>query len=128
MAIELQTNDESKVLRITNMAPDSFVLHVRFNGFSGTHTYAHYDTSAIDLFMRDLSSMQAANQGRATYTDCEGSELTFELDEQGHLEVRGTMKQHSPIPQTLQFGFMTDQTCLQPFIAEITKARQNFSK
>lgn len=125
MAISLQTNDDDKVMTISDVTLNGFVLFVDHSDFSAKNTFSHHDTNYIKIFIKDLESIQQANHGAAELIDAEGNELCFKLNRLGHLEITGTLVKYIPLKQELNFGFETDQTCLGPFINDLTLAMNN---
>lgn len=124
MEIILQTNTEDCVLKISNVTKDSFKISVLSGEFTGNGSMYHYIPKEIDRFIDEMGVLDAANEGGiAELIDVEDNKLTFSKDKLGQVIVTGRLVPHSFPHQELQFGFITDQTCLAPFAAEMKKAR-----
>lgn len=123
MQLTLKTYRDSQSLIITDVTKDSFVLQVNSGGYAGVVLFHHYNTAVFDDFIANMAALAATNSGAATLVDVEDNQLRFSLDVRGHLEVSGRLIPHTIPYQELQFGFITDQTCLASFIADLKKAR-----
>lgn len=125
MHISLQTHQENQSLSFSEFKRDSYVcaftLNVKSGNFTGMVAMSHYDTIWLDDFVSQLQQMEARAIGGATLEDEQGNSVTFTLDHLGHLEVSGHLRECTNTTQKLDFAFMTDQTCLRPFISELTK-------
>lgn len=123
MEIVLRTYRDDQALHLSKITRDSFVLHVSSSGFSGSSTFYDYDSDTISRFVDKLAGLALSGSGLAELVDIEGNELRFELNKLGHLEVSGKLIPHSIPHQMLEFGFLTDQTCLAPFVADLKKSK-----
>lgn len=122
--IELRTNDDAAVFRMTDI--EKFGdgsgyrcnLFVRSGDFS-CHRPFYFDDSHFPDAIEALRRMSTGAAGEATIRDrWENDFVCFTSNELGHIFVTGELFEHSDLPQSLRFGFRTDQTVIGPLICD----------
>jgi len=125
MKIKLKTNQNDECLEFCNVerfsdgSGFSATLVVRSRGFSAEVPFS-FEINPFDKFIVALEEMNHLLHGKARLKpNYEEPFIELELDNLGHLRVRGEMIEYSHMPQSLKFEFETDQTCLKPFIHDL---------
>lgn len=118
---ELKTNDSEKGIWFSGVEKfnDGSGLHctlvVASNGFLCKRSF--FFDFASDI----LASLEKMVLGKPCKAKLKGQweedYLEFELNEMGHLFVRGKIFEHSAEAQQLQFSFRTDQTVLPSLLS-----------
>ena len=125
MTITLKTQRQDQLLELSDFRDDSYVwgftLRVRSDNFMAIVPMSHYDTSWLKKFVEQLNEMDNTTAGEATLNDEDGQRLRFKLNQLGHLRVSGYLFKSGETKQELNFEFDADQTCLKPFVAELSK-------
>jgi hypothetical protein len=120
MDISLQTNDPKSSLelrRIEYWEGDYFcTLMVRSGDFSAEHRF-DFGGESLARFCTDLATMdeKLIGSARLKHPD-EPDELVIEVNQRGQVQVAGHLIGNRLPRQELRFAFVTDQTCLTPFI------------
>jgi hypothetical protein len=122
MKIKLKTNKDDECLefcdieRFSDNSGYSATLVVHSRGFSAEVPF-NFEINPLEKFIIALEDMNHTLHGKARLKpNYEDLFIELELDNLGHLRVRGEMIEYSHMPQCLKFEFETDQTCLEPFI------------
>ena len=125
--IELQTNDETRVLRLSeiNRSRDGSgyayqcCLLVRSCGFSCERPF-YFDDYHLRQAVAGLQAMGDMTPGEAVlaYRD-EKDCVRLASNERGQVVVSGEIYQFSDLSQSLRFGFRTDQTVLGPLVRDL---------
>jgi glutamate formiminotransferase len=117
---------EDNFLIITNFAyyqediyyNTSFNLEVRSGSFSGVAP-CEYDIKEFRKFVQELLEMYNFQKQIVMLNDiCYGSNVKFEADKTGHIEVSGEIFGEAMV-HSLKFSFVTDQFVLKQFILEL---------
>ncbi len=96
----------------------SFDLEVRSGSFSGVAP-CEYDIKVFRKFVQELSEMYNFKKQIVILNDiCYGSNVKFEADKTGHIEVSGEIFGEA-MEHSLKFSFVTDQFVLKRFISEL---------
>ena len=120
--VKLQTNDENQVLELSEFElfeKDSFKcrLKVWSRGF-GFEKDVFFDN--VHNFIDQVEVMASSLSGEAVLKEeYHDHYLKFQVTKLGHVIVSGTLIDYSHQDQHLEFGFKTDQTCLEPFSKEL---------
>jgi hypothetical protein len=127
VSIILQTGLESDHLefRDSSLMADgqnfSTFLVVRSGGFRLERAF-WFEPFCLERFISDLSSMDESLAGRAVLRpDSEPDHVTLEMLPGGSVRVTGEISDRDDPVNALTFGFLTDQSCLKPFIADLRK-------
>ena len=136
MKAELQDRGNSIVINNFNFYPNELqrgnpynttfnivVISGSFRGFGD----CEYDIREFKRFVLELEEMYNFKRSSVVFKDiCYGSEIIFEMNKTGSIEVKGTIyadgMQHS-----LTFCFNTDQSIFTPFIDGLKKLIRNDS-
>jgi hypothetical protein len=125
--IELRTNDEAAVLRMSNAetfaANGSYRcdLFVRSKGFSCERPF-YFDDAHFPGAIDALRKMNDGRVGEALIAgQWETDYIRFASDELGHVLVAGELTEHGFEPQSLRFAFLTDQTVLSPLTRDFER-------
>jgi hypothetical protein len=126
--IGLQTNDSSiKLLFATRYLVQinyTFDLTAKSSDFSGTSHFC-VRTDEIEAFCNDLMVMHASFSGSAQLSDNDSDGFVrFQLHDSGHLSVSGQVG-GSHEDHYMTFEFLTDQTCIPPFVADFKALLNN---
>ncbi|MBO5065663.1 MAG: hypothetical protein J6D06_06045 [Clostridia bacterium] len=96
----------------------SFDLKIRSGSFSGVAP-CEYDIEEFRRFVRELLEMYNFNKQIVMLNDiCYGSNVKFEADKTGHINVSGEIFGKA-MEHSLKFSFMVDQSVLNQFISEL---------
>ncbi len=96
----------------------SFDLGVR-SGFFGGLAPCEYDIKEFRKFVQDLLEMYDFKRQMVMLNDiCYGSNVKFEADKTGHIEVSGEIFGKA-MEHSLKFSFVVDQSVLKQFISEL---------
>ena len=96
----------------------SFDLEIRSGSFSGV-AHCEYDIKEFRRFVRELLEMYNFNKQIVMLNDiCYGSNVKFEADKTGHINVSGEIFGKA-MEHSLKFSFMVDQSVLNQFISEL---------
>ncbi len=96
----------------------SFDLEIRSGSFSGVAP-CEYDIKEFRKFVEELLEMYDFKKQIVTLNDiCYGSNVKFEADKTGHIEVSGEIFGEA-MKHSLKFSFMIDQSVLDQFISEL---------
>ena len=99
----------------------SFDLEVRSGSFSGVAP-CEYDIKEFRRFVKELLEMYDFKKQIVMLNDiCYGSNVKFEADKTGHIEVSGEIFGKA-MSHSLTFSFVTDQFVLRQFISELQDA------
>lgn len=123
MDVTLQTNSDnpSLTLRSCHRLGSDFgcVLAICSGPFSGEVDF-YFEDYALRRFIDDLRAIDVSLRGTARLKlEFEDPYLELEGDGLGHVQVRGHLLQTGQMMQRMEFGFLTDQTCLRPFIRDL---------
>lgn len=123
--ISLQTNDQRKRLKLFDIsgAGDDYTCRVQItsHGFSCDRPF-HFSRSYLERFCIALKAIDCSLEGHAELRhDYEDDTICIKGDGLGHLEISGSIVQHGELEQQLDFGFVTDQTCLRTLIPDIER-------
>lgn len=78
------------------------------------------DAAAVERFLDSLRRLDRDLSGRARLqSDYEPDWLELEINRRGEIRSRGHLESHGDASQSVDFDFVTDQTCLRPLIADI---------
>lgn len=98
----------------------SFNLEVRSGAFCGVAP-CEYDIKEFQKFVQDLLEMYDFKKQIVMLNDiCYGSNVKFEADQIGHIEVSGEIFGEA-MEHSLKFSFVVDQFVLNKFILELQK-------
>jgi hypothetical protein len=127
--IALQTNDDSKILRMHDFerfedgSGYRCSLVIRSGGFSCARPF-YFDDSHFPDAITALQQMDAGHPGEAMLKGrWEDDHIRFVRNDLGHVTVTGQLHEHSELPQLLKFGFRTDQTVLRPLVCDLLKLK-----
>lgn len=96
----------------------SFDLEVRSGSFSGVAP-CEYDIKEFRKFVQELLEMYNFKKQIVMLNDIGyGSNVKFEADKTGHIEVSGEIFGEA-MEHSLKFSFITDQFVLKQFISEL---------
>lgn len=122
--IELQTNDDTIVLRMTNIKKCDdgsgyrCDLFIRSGDFSCQRPF-HFDDSSFPDAIEALRFKNTGAAGEAIMKgQWESDFVHFKSNELGHVFVTGELFEYSDLTQSMRFGFRTDQTVLGPLIRD----------
>jgi len=126
--IELQTNDASKKLlfatRYSVQINFTFDLTAKSGDFSGTSHFC-VQTDEIEAFCNALMKMHVSLSGSARLGDNDSDGfVNLEMQERGHLKVSGQIGD-SHEGHYITFEFLTDQTCIPPFVSDFKALLNN---
>lgn len=95
-------------------------LAVRSYGFGGFARFC-FEPEPLRIFCQALASMDRSLSGSATLKPLyEEPFIHLEVSRTGAVTVSGEVSLlQDGLPQKLQFGFRTDQTCLRPFATDL---------
>jgi hypothetical protein len=136
MDIRLETGTDNPSLGFLNVkvlgGDFQAELHVKAGPFIAKSTF-YCDKSALNQFVIGLREMETTLKGSATLKPIlEPGIITMELDNLGHLDVRGEIEEFGNgknlQPQKLIFGFRTDQTCLGDFERSLSQLLTNYKE
>ncbi len=97
---------------------NSFDLEVRSGSFSGVAP-CEYDIKEFRKFVQELLEMYDFRKQIVILNDiCYGSNVKFEADKTGYIEVSGEIFGEA-MEHSLKFSFVTDQFVLKQFISEL---------
>jgi hypothetical protein len=121
--VTLQTNSDnpSLTLRSCHRLGSDFgcVLAIRSGPFSGEVDF-YFEDYALRRFIDDVQTIDESLRGKARLKlEFEEPYLELEGDGLGHIKVRGLLLQTGRMTQQMEFGFLTDQTCLRPLIRDL---------
>lgn len=103
----------------------SFDLEVRSGSFSGVAP-CEYDIKEFRKFVQELLEMYDFKKQIVMLNDiCYGSNVKFEADKTGHIEVSGEIFGEA-MEHSLKFSFVTDQFVLKQFILELQNMINGF--
>ena len=129
--VKLKTNDAQKVLIFENWKHDTksdgFMLdiYVSSEDFAAKQMFFIRRTFFED-FLRKLKKMETLLFGSVELREeYENHYVKMELDRLGHLTVIGEFWYLATLEQHLKFGFITDQTCLQPLHDDLSRMVDN---
>ena len=134
------TGDSSKQFIISNIKTSSedyaignpyntsFIVRVVSGDFSGVSTF-EYDINDFRIFVTEIKDLYDFKNKVVDLKDiCYGSEVRFNLDKTGHINVTGTIY-GAATEHNLTFQFVTDQTAFQSFSTSLYNdfiAEKNF--
>ncbi len=96
----------------------SFDLEVRSGSFSGVAP-CEYHIKEFQKFVQELLEMYYFKKQVVMLNDiCYGSNVKFEADKTGHIEVSGEIFGEA-MKHSLKFSFVVDQSVLKQFISEL---------
>ena len=96
----------------------SFDLEIRSGSFGGVAP-CEYDIKELRKFIQDLSEMCEFKKQVVIFNDiCYGSNVKFEADKIGHINVSGEIFGKA-MDHSLKFSFVVDQAVLNQFISEL---------
>ena len=96
----------------------SFDLEVRSSSFSGVAP-CEYDIKEFQKFVQELLEMYDFKKQIVILNDiCYGSNVKFEADKTGHIDVSGEIFGEA-MEHSLKFSFITDQFVLKQFVSEL---------
>jgi hypothetical protein len=122
---ELKTYDSQKSLIFENWKYDDeyfcFDIYVLSGDFSGKQMFC-ISRNSFEKFLRNLKNLIEQLTGSIELREEYETDhfIKMELDHLGHLSVIGELFYHAPLDQQLIFGFVTDQTCLQPLYDDLS--------
>ena len=91
---------------------------MRSGSFSGVAP-CEYDIKEFQKFVQELLEMFDFKKQTVMLNDiCYGSNVKFEADKTGHIEVSGKIFGEA-MEHSLKFSFVTDQFVLKQFISEL---------
>ena len=118
--IELRTNDNTKVVRLSQVEKFKDGSGYRSNltvvssGFSCQRQF-FFDDVALGDAVPTLRDMAANLEGECIIKgQWEDDFLQLSVNRMGHVQVSGEIFEHSEFGQRLKFAFRTDQTVLLP--------------
>ena len=96
----------------------SFDLEIRSGSFSGVAP-CEYDIKEFRKFVEELLEMYDFKKQIVMFNEiCYGSNVKFEADKTGHIDVSGEIFGKA-LEHSLKFSFVADQTVLKQFISEL---------
>lgn len=125
MDIQLQTGTRNPSLRLEQIArlADGAAYRLGFVVISDwlmARRELFLDTTAFERFIDALRRLDRDVSGRARLqSDYEPDRVELEVTSRGEVRVRGHLEGHGDASQSVDFEFITDQTCLRPLIADI---------
>jgi hypothetical protein len=129
MDITLQTNsDDTLEMRGIELLEDNSAyqmqLVVSSNGFAGNISL-FIEPQQYNKFIDELDTMNTTLSGSATMKPLwEDDYIRIECNKKGQLTVSCELFEHSDFDKYLKLSFMTDQTCLTPFIKDLKSINQ----
>lgn len=130
MDITLATNTENPTFKFQNItrfqdgSGYGAEVFVRSRGFSMELPF-NFETQPLDRFIANLESMNQSLEGNAILKPIyEDQFIELKMGSTGHVIVRGQFTEFTEMPQSLNFAFQTDQSCLAPFIRELRQWRK----
>ncbi len=123
MDIKLQTHDDKKYLELRDISHSKLnyecTLIVNSNGFAVERKF-WFGEFYLENFVKNIKSMNLTLEGEAILREeFEDDFIKLSCDKHGHVYVNGLVVEHSELPQSLEFNFKTDQTCLKALISDI---------
>jgi hypothetical protein len=122
--VELQTNNSSFTLALRHVTYEAeggynCVLEVRSGAFTGAQQF-WFTTVALQDFCAALDQMDVALTGEASlHEEYEEPGFTLRMGSTGQVSVTGELVIYGEHTNRLQFGFVTDQTCLHPLRSQV---------
>ena len=96
-------------------------LFIRSAGFEVARPF-WFEPFCLIRFLEGLKTMDASLAGHAVLQPLfEEDHVDFEMQPLGKVRVSGEISDRDDPPNALIFGFITDQTCLKPFISDLAK-------
>jgi hypothetical protein len=129
MDITLQTNsDDTLEMRGIELLEDNSAYQMRLvvssNGFAGNISL-FIEPQQYNEFIDELDTMNTTLSGSATMKPLwEDDYIKIECNTKGQLTVSCELFEHSDLDKYLKLSFMTDQTCLTPFIKDLKSIKQ----
>jgi hypothetical protein len=127
MDVTLQTYDPGCVLELRDLHllgdgnDYQCLLVIRSDGFQLERPF-WFEPFCLRTFLQSLVELDSALAGIAKLQPLhERDYIQLEGIQGGHVVVSGEIFGTTEIPQSLRFGFKTDQTCLGPLIKDIRK-------
>ena len=123
--VSLATNSED-ILELSDFKRFGFSVHAWTHGYGAKEFFYfwYHDLDALENFIAGLKKIVSDNGGHVTIKAEMDNELHFKLNELGHLAITGILKSYDyAFKKQLEFGFRTDQTCLEPFIRDLERVR-----
>lgn len=85
----------------------------------------YFEEGMLDQFLSHLIDMNRTLSGKAILKPYyEPDYISLGMQTGGHILVSGELFEYSLSSQHLEFGFETDQTCLNQFIADLKSCKK----
>ena len=125
MDIILQTNDSKASLELRHIEfcnGDFFcTLFVESGDFRAEHRF-DFSGESLAQFLCDLIRMDETLVGTGSLGyGSEPDVLIFQTGGRGHIQVGGLLIANRLPRQEFRFAFVTDQTCLAPFLRDVRR-------
>jgi hypothetical protein len=96
-------------------------LAVRSGWVSAEYDF-FFEAPSLVGFLRDLERIDQTLTGIARLQPAyEAQFVEFRGDGRGRVTIHGDLIEHGAMEQRVQFAFMTDQTCMRPFIGALRR-------
>jgi hypothetical protein len=132
MEVILRTNKINPALRLGNMKlfPDDSggccFLEVKSGAFSASIDF-YFDAEPWKAFLRDLELLDHTLKGVARLGQTfEKPYIELRGSGNGHITVSGLLLQQGYQDQVFEFEFVTDQTVLGPFLADLREVQRAY--
>ena len=81
-----------------------------------------FEFDNAEEFLKELKSMKETLKGEARLSEgYSDNYISIKATSLGHVEISGEIIKYDDVDQSLAFGFVTDQTCLNALISDFTK-------
>jgi hypothetical protein len=124
MTIELDTKDDAQQLvfkDIKNFGSAGCRCRILVSSY-GFMCDRPFEFNNVGQFLKDLRKMHEELTGEARLSqEYEDNFVELKVDGLGRIYVRGQVVHYADIDQSLEFGFVTDQTCLARLIRDFEK-------
>jgi hypothetical protein len=116
------TGMENEVVDFNNLTTNSCTIQVLSRGFNLIRNF-YFSQNSIAECLKNFKEYTATNK-RFECTlgdDYDTSEwIRFsKADERGHIRVEGHFEEHSSLPQSLDFSFLTDQISVTTLLTSL---------
>ena len=122
--IEFDTKDDRKKVVLKNIenfksAGCRARLVVNSNGFMCDRPF-EFDNA--EEFLKEIKSIRVTLKGEAKLHEGNSDNyILLKASKLGHVEIKGQVFKFDDIDQLLEFGFVTDQTCLDALISDFSR-------
>jgi len=124
VTIEFDTKDNHKKVVLKDIenfksAGCRARLIVNSNGFMCDRPFEFDNT---EEFLDKIKSIKDTLQGEAKLSEgYSDNYILLKASSLGHIEITGQVFKFDDIDQSLEFGFVTDQTCLDALVSDFSK-------